>query len=122
MDSFRKKKRQSSRFPTLFDETNEKNIKKAKDLDKSTIKTGKMNLYEIKLKNRIVKGNGKPTRGVQGNWHPETLDFLANSHKEAMELAHEHIKSYRMLGFSRSRTRKGSEEREIEIETVKRIA
>ena len=80
-------------------------------------------LFEVKVKNRVVKGNfnSRPISGTQGNWYQERLLFLAESKEEAEGFAFRKVKSRKYIGISRVRRRKVKFRREIVVLDVRRV-
>jgi hypothetical protein len=60
-----------------------------------------MHLFEIEVKNRVVrKGfNLFRIKGTQGTWYTEILHYLADSEEEAEKFATDEIRNRRMLGI-----------------------
>lgn len=103
-----------------------------------------MSFFEIKVRNRVVKGGLKPTprsrfedpdscrppalgvrkflriKGIQGNWYEETLYCLADSESEARQLATEELAKRPILGIPRNTRRRI--ERQVEVLHVRRLS
>ena len=83
----------------------------------------KIGLFEIEVKNRVVKGFAKPRRikGTQGGWHHEQLYFLAESKEEAKDFTFQELRLRRYIGISGSRKKKANIKREIVVIDIKRM-
>lgn len=79
-----------------------------------------VHLYEVEVRNRVVKGLGLRIYGMQGNWYPELLYFLAESEEEAQRMAWEKVKKRRILGIPKHTKR--NLKRQIEILNTRRTA
>jgi hypothetical protein len=108
-----------------------------------------LHLFEVEVKNRVVKGGWKPRskfksifdkddadirpsrfgvrkrkfrriKGTQGGWYHETLHYLAESEVEAHKFASEAVAARRVLGIPRSTRR--NIQRQVEILNVRRLA
>ena len=79
-----------------------------------------MSLFEVEVRNRVVKGLGFILRGTQGNWYPEKLYYLADSEEEAKEFAIEDVKRRRIIGIPSFTKRKLN--RVVEVIDIRRIA
>lgn len=78
-------------------------------------------LYEVQVRNRVVKGLGLiKISGTQGNWYQEELFFIAESKAEVERMAWKKVKKRRILGIPK-RTKR-SLNREVEILNTRRIA
>ena len=81
-----------------------------------------MHLFEIEVKNRVVRRglNIFRIKGTQGNWYTETLYYRADSVEEAEKFATDELRKRRMLGIPKNTKRELR--REIEILDVRRLA
>lgn len=81
-----------------------------------------IHLYEVEVRNRVVKGTFKQTRikGTQGGWYEETISILAKDQQEAEAIAKQKVKSRKIKGVSPRRRKQLK--RVIEIQNVKEIA
>jgi hypothetical protein len=83
-------------------------------------------LFYIEIQNRVVKstqrfgGKVRRIKGTQGNWYHDEFYFLAESEKEAEEMAIENVKSRRMLGIPINTKRRLH--RQVEVLNARRIA
>jgi len=80
-----------------------------------------MHLFEIEVKNRVVKKglNLFRIKGKQGNWYTETLCYLADSREETEKFATDEIMNRRILGITKYREREWR--REIKIIKIRRL-
>ena len=77
-------------------------------------------LFEVEVRNRVVRGiHSTRIKGRQGGWYHESLCYLAETEREARQLATKDVAERRVLGIPRFTRR--HIERQVEILNVRRI-